>query len=70
MIKIQEDCEPEEFYCDPYEEERVPLLPIYYCAECDFYCYMSGSASESVRLKVYLSFFILERCEKLLKIIS
>lgn len=40
------------------------------CAECDFYCYMSGSASESVRLKVYLSFFILERCEKLLKIIS
>jgi hypothetical protein len=39
----QEDCEPDKFYCDACEEEREPLLPIYYCAECDFYCYMSGS---------------------------
>jgi hypothetical protein len=43
MIKIQEDCEPNKFYCDACEEERDPLLPIYYCAECDFYCYMSRS---------------------------
>jgi hypothetical protein len=70
MIKIQHDCEPDEFYCDACEEERDPLLLIYYCAECDFYWYMPGSASESVRLKVCLSFFIIERCYKLLKIIS
>jgi hypothetical protein len=70
MIKIQQDCEPDKFYCDACEEETHYYPSIIACAECDFYCYMPGSASESVRLKVCLSFFIIERCYKLLKIIS
>jgi Zn finger protein HypA/HybF involved in hydrogenase expression len=43
----QEDFESDEFYCTCHacEEESDPLLPVYYCDECDFYCYMSGSVS-------------------------
>ena len=35
---LQEEVEDEidEFYCHACEEERDPLLPVYYCAECQF----------------------------------
>jgi hypothetical protein len=36
-VEDEEDCEPDEFYCDTCEEQRVdPFLPVYYCKDCHF----------------------------------
>ncbi|XP_059434281.1 uncharacterized protein LOC132167352 [Corylus avellana] len=48
-LEDEEDCEPDEFYCDACEEQRVdPFLPIYYCKECRFVAEISCVISEVV----------------------
>jgi hypothetical protein len=48
-LEDEEDCEPDEFYCDACEEQRVdPFLPIYYCKECRFVAEISCVISEVI----------------------
>ncbi|KAE8077469.1 hypothetical protein FH972_016030 [Carpinus fangiana] len=48
-LEDEEDCEPDEFYCDACEEQRVdPFLPIYYCPQCRFVAELKCVFSEVV----------------------
>jgi hypothetical protein len=49
-LEDEEDCEPDEFYCDACEEQRVDpfLLPIYYCKECHFVAELKCVISEVI----------------------
>ncbi|XP_059435389.1 uncharacterized protein LOC132168386 [Corylus avellana] len=57
-VEDNEDCEPEEFYCDACEEQRDPLLPFYYCAECRFVaevkCVISKCLAKHVLMGIYV----------------
>jgi hypothetical protein len=48
-LEDEEDCEPDEFYCDACEEQRVDsFLPIYYCKECHFVAEVKCVISEVI----------------------